>query len=139
MLSWTQRPDGWHANGYHIELAAPFRWVLTQDVPEARAEAAIGYVSTPPAPLATARTLTEAKREAEIHDSTQYRAAKRRRHGAMLLLIVASGALVMGDSPLTNLAVLLVIAYLAIRSIGVIVGTWLWRLSGISHGQYFYQ
>ena len=55
MLTWRHEGDGWHADGYIIRLAEPFRWILTKAEPESSS------VSIPVAPLATARTLTEAK------------------------------------------------------------------------------
>jgi len=137
MLSWTQQNDGWHANGYHIKLLAPFRWVLTED--QAPVDDTISYVSPVTEPLATTRTLTAAKREAELLIAAQYRAAMRRRHAAILPLLVGASLLLIGNSQVQNLGVLLVGTYFAIRSLGVIFGTWLWRIAGIAHEDVFYQ
>ncbi|MDX2342612.1 MAG: hypothetical protein QNL12_02240 [Acidimicrobiia bacterium] len=140
MLSWTQQADGWHADGYHIELAAPFHWVLTKDTvqPASRHES-IQYVTNLPEPLAMARTLTEAKREAELDDMACYRAQVRRRHIAILLTILAVAVLSIGGSPLQSITMVLLVAYFTTRSLGVIAGTLLWKLGGNSRETVFYQ
>ena len=140
MLSWTLQNDGWHANGYQIKLEAPYRWVLTEDQAAAPVDTGtISYVSTVPPPLAMTRTLTEAKREAELRTAARYRAAMRRRHSAILLLLVGTALLFVGNSELQSLGVLLLVTYFVLRSLGVIVGTWLWRLAGVTHETIFYQ
>lgn len=141
LLSWTQQSDGWHANGYRIVLEAPRRWILTEEAPESMAalDSAIGYVSTPTEPLAQARTLTEAKREAELFDLAKHRAALRSRHTVILLVTLAIGILLWGGPPMQNLALLLVVAYFVLRSLGVIMGTILWRWAISARDAHFYQ
>lgn len=102
-------------------------------------ESAVGYVSTPAEPLARARTLSEAKREAELLRLAKHRAALRRRHAVILLLTLAIGILLWGGSPLQNFALLLVMAYFTLRSVGVIMGTILWRWANSARDANFYQ
>ena len=95
MLTWTQRPDGWYANGYVIRLVAPFCWILTE-VPAEETPSEIGPVSIPIEPLATSRTLTEAKREAEMIEAAHMRSAFYRRHAALFLIACSVAVLVIG-------------------------------------------
>ena len=74
MLSWTKGPDGWYSNGFRIELAEPFRWLLVE-VDHQKAQVRIEQQ-----PLAVARSLTECKREAELLAAARQRAELRRKH-----------------------------------------------------------
>ena len=131
MLTWTEHSEGWRSDGYLIQLAGPFRWIVLD---AARAEAA---VTAHPEPMATARTLTAAKREAEIVERGRRRAELRRRHLGLLAIAVAAGFLLAGGSALYDLVVIATVFLVAVRSVGVIVGTYVgshWR-----GNQIFYQ
>ena len=133
MLTWTQRQDGWYADEYVIRLVRPFCWALTQaeDAPEAA-------VSIPTEPLATGRTLTECKREAELIASARSRADTRRRQ-CLLLLISISAALMMLGAPFGgNGLALLVVGILAVRSTAILLGTLIPSAFGEQH-EVFYQ
>lgn len=132
MLTWTQQPDGWHANGFRIELAAPRRWLLLDD------EREVQQVGPEERPLAVARTLTECKREAELLAAAQRRADLRKRHLAYLILCPCAAILLIGSAPLLNILIVATLATLATRSLGVITGTILWR-SAASRDDLFYQ
>ncbi|MDJ0665040.1 MAG: hypothetical protein QNJ75_10785 [Acidimicrobiia bacterium] len=95
MLTWTQRPDGWYANGYVIRLVAPFCWILTE-VSAEDAPSTMQAVSIPIEPLATSRTLTEAKREAELIEAAHVRSAFYRRHMVFFLIACSVAVLVAG-------------------------------------------
>lgn len=133
VLTWTQQTDGWYANGLRIELAAPFRWILVETKPEETA-----VVSSQVPPLAVARTLTECKREAELVIAARRRSELRRQHLGILGLLFGVGILLMGASPIQNIGVILALATLATRSLGVIAGTIFWRSSRAGH-EVFYQ
>ena len=139
MLSWTQQNDGWYANGFRIVRDAPCRWILTEPDPIVPAEGPISFVAPTLEPLATARTLSEAKREAEIREAARRRASLRRRHSSVLLLTIAIAVLALGDSAVLNTGIILAASYVVLRSIGVILGTLLWRIAGGAKDLAFYQ
>ena len=139
MLSWTQQSDGWYANGFRIVRDAPSRWLLTEPPPEPASDGLINFVAPAVEPLATARTLSEAKREAEICDAARNRARLRRRHSAILLLTVATTILSLGESQLVNATIILAASYFVLRSTGMILGTLLWRIAGNAADVAFYQ
>ena len=139
MLSWTQQDDGWHAKGFRIVCDAPSRWLLTEPAPQPASDGLINFVAPGVEPLATARTLSEAKREAEICDAARNRAHLRRRHSAMLLLTVAIAILSLGESEVINASIALAASYGLLRSTGVILGTLLWRIAGNGFDVVFYQ
>lgn len=133
MLSWTQRSDGWYSNGFRIELAGPFRWLLLEGEPDTSS------VSLGPRPLAVARSLTECKREAELVVSARARAEVQRRHFAILLLTVAATILLVGSvSSNTAVVVGIVGICLATRSVLTLLGTLLPTFLGQQH-EVFYQ
>lgn len=134
MLSWTQQADGWYADGFRIELRAPFQWVLVDlEIDEDSAQ-----VSTDLEPLAAERTLSQCKREASILATARRRSVLRRRHARTLLILVAASVLLLGPSQATNVLVILVASVIAVRSLGVIVGTYAWNTLGSAH-EVFYQ
>jgi hypothetical protein len=119
MLVWTECPEGWRADGFRIVLAEPFRWLLIDD-DEPPTESAVRVGGEP---LAVARSLTEAKREAELIALARARSAVRRRH-LLTLLISASVVLMFIGAPLAGNGVLLVIAgSVAARSTMFLLGT----------------
>lgn len=132
MLTWTEHTDGWHANGFRIESVAPFRWRVLDN------QRTRSPVSLEEEPLAVTRTLTEAKREAELVADARRRAELRKKHFVILGLIFGSGTVLLGDAPVQNIGVVIVLATLATRSLGVIVGTILSRSYAANH-EVFYQ
>jgi hypothetical protein len=132
VLAWTQQTDGWHADGFLIELSAPRRWLLLDS------DRLVQSVSIEERPLAVARTLTECKREAELLAAARRRADLRRKHTALLLLMLAALPILVGSSFPQNALVVVTFATLATRSLGVVVGTILWRWTR-GGGEVFYQ
>lgn len=132
MLTWTQRADGWYSNGFRIELAAPFRWLLLDSE---HTPAVVGPEVTP---LAVARTLTECKREAELLTAARQRAEVRRRHIVTLLMVLAAAPMLFVGSANTKIVVGAIVAFLAVRSVSVILGTLLPQAFGEQH-EVFYQ
>jgi hypothetical protein len=132
MTTWTERPDGWHSDGLHIVLAAPFKWLLFDNE---RPDTPVGI---PEQPLAVARSLTECKREAELVLARRQRAEIRRRHAVILLLVIAGSLLMLGPSWNVNAFIVLIALGLSSRSIGILVGTVLPSAFRERH-QIFYQ
>ena len=132
MLEWTQHPDGWHSNGFRIELAEPYRWVL---VDAGERPVAVGQREEP---LAVTRSLTECKREAELL------AAKRRRHDVQrrqimtVLIALCSTPFLLGSSSTVDAVIVLVALVLATRSVAILLGTLAPRALGEQH-EVFYQ
>ena len=132
MLAWTQRSDGWHSNGFRIELAEPYRWVL---VDAGERPVAAGQLREP---LAITRSLTECKREAELL------AAKRRRHDVQhrqirtLLIALSSTPFLLGSSSDVNATIVLVALVVAARSLLILLGTLMPRSLREYH-EVFYQ
>jgi hypothetical protein len=119
MLVWTEGPEGWRADGLKIVLAEPFRWlIIDEDAPPVESAVSIARE-----PLAVARSLTEAKREAELIASARARSKVRRRH-LLTLLISSSAALMVVGAPFAGSGLLLVIAgSVAARSTLFLLGT----------------
>ncbi|MCP4967087.1 MAG: hypothetical protein GY926_17870 [bacterium] len=139
MLTWTQQDDAWYAEGFRIVRYAPYRWVLTEPDPDSDPEGLINLVAPALQPLATARTLSEAKREAELRDASRRRVQLRRRHVMILLLAVAATVLALGESAVFNVGLIFAATYVALRSIGFILGTLFWRSAGSAKEVAFYQ
>jgi hypothetical protein len=123
LLTWTEQAGAWQADGFRIELAAPLRWLLLDNDREIRS------VGLEEAPLAVARTLSECKREAELLAAARQRSDLRRKHMVLLLLMLASLPMLLGPSFTQNALLVLIVATVAARSLGVITGTILWRWS----------
>jgi hypothetical protein len=121
-MTWTERDGGWYSNGYRIERAAPFRWVLLANEPESS-------VSLTPDPLAIERTLSECKREAELLRAARARAELLRRNVVRLAIVLACTLLLLGASDAQNLLVVLIATILSLRSIAEIIATVFWRHS----------
>jgi hypothetical protein len=102
-----------------IVLAEPFRWlIIDEDAPPVESAVSIARE-----PLAVARSLTEAKREAELIASARARSKVRRRH-LLTLLISSSAALMVVGAPFAGSGLLLVIAgSVAARSTLFLLGT----------------
>jgi hypothetical protein len=132
MLNWTQRSDGWYANGLRIELAAPFRWLLLDSGRE------IPAVGLGQEPLAVARSLTECKREAELLVAKRRRADRQRRHIMTLLLVVAGTPLLLGVPSNTNVVIFLIALVLATRSTIALLSSLMPSALGEQH-EVFYQ
>ena len=130
MLSWTKGPDGWYSNGFRIELAEPFRWLLVE-VDHQKAQVRIEQQ-----PLAVARSLTECKREAELLAAARQRAELRRKHSVTFVTILALFVLLIGST--TDPLVLFSVVFLALRSLFVLLGTLLPAGFGEQH-EVFYQ
>ena len=139
MLNWTQQNDAWYADGFRIVRDAPYQWVLTEPEPDSEPERLINFLAPALQPLATARTLSEAKREAELRDAARRRAQLRRRHAMILLLTVAATVLALGESAVLNTGLILAATYVALRSTGFILGTLFWRSAGSAREVAFYQ
>ena len=133
MLTWTQRSDGWHANGLRIELAAPFRWLLLEA--EQKDPTAV-HLETKP--LAVARSLTECKREAELLMAKRRRRDVQRRQIVTLLLILACTPLLVGTDLAFNAMIVIAAVTIATRSIIVLLGSLLPQALGEQH-EVFYQ
>ena len=117
MLTWRQEGDGWHANGYTITLAEPFRWILTKAEPDS------GPVSIPVAPLATGRTLTECKREAELLAASERRGRLRRRWAAQAGIAGSGIVFVAGTAPPWNVLLVTCLLTFVLRCLALIAGT----------------
>ena len=135
MLDWTQQSDGWYANGFRIELRAPRHWVL-MDVDSVQNAAQLRVV-TDLEPLASETTLSQCKREAAILAAARDRSRLRRRHARVLLLTLAATILLFGQSPTVNTGVAIGSSLVMLRSLGIILGTWAWKI-GVRH-EVFYQ
>ncbi len=122
MFAWAQEPDGWYANGFRIERVAPHLFVLVDatSVPT-------GPVRVATSPLASATTLKGCKREAEVVVAAERRTGLRRKHLSIFLLATAVGVLSIDAGFPTNLITIIVSTFLAVRSLGIISGTLLWR------------
>jgi hypothetical protein len=133
MLAWTQHADGWHADGYLIRLAAPFRWVL---VPED--DASTDAVSAVAEPLATTRTLTEAKREAELLATAVHRSERRRNWAAQALTGICAIVFAVGLPMPWAFIVTVALGIFALRCLALILGSAL-AATNYSHTDFFYQ
>ncbi len=122
MFTWVRKPDGWYADRYRIECMAPHTFVL---VDATTAPSGPVRIDTPP--LASATTLKGCKREAEVVAAALRRSDLRRKHLSILLLATATGVLSGGAGFPSNFLAISVCAYLALRSIAVVVGSFLWR------------
>lgn len=116
MLAWTKAEDGLHANGYVIRLMGPFQWVLS----EATTDSA--QVRLTDEPLATARTLAAAKREAELLVAANRRSALRRRWIATALLASGSTVFTAGAAAPWGFVLTFALVVIAIRSVGLLTG-----------------
>ncbi len=134
MLTWTKEADGWHAQGYVIRLVEPFRWALLPDT-EPADEDAVSLISEP---LATTRTLTECKREAELRAAAVRRSASVRRSTAQLLLAACGLVFTLGSPPPWSFFLSLGLVYVAARSISFMIGLFAARY-GQPPGGAFYQ
>lgn len=132
MLSWKRDAEGWTANGYRIRLVAPYRWELLDSA------VAEGPILTENAPLATTRTLTQCKREAELLDTASHLSEVRRRNFGLLVLALAGFTFVPSLSPPTDLVAVIVLLTLAVRALGFLAGTYMAR-SHMSVRDLFYQ
>mgnify|MGYP001823608507 FL=1 len=121
MLTWKRDRNAWVSNGYRIELLAPHHWVLLRDEPTTAA------VQPEPIPLAETRTLTLAKREAELLDAAGRVTEGRRRAWGRLLFAIVSFGLIPSLAPPWDLAVLTVLLVVVARGIGFLAGTYLAR------------
>ena len=120
MLTWAQEPDGWHADGLLIALAAPYRWELLEVADESEPHSAISFGSRP---LATTRTLSAAKREAELVAADRQRKMLRSRHLGILAVTVGLGPIVLTDFTAQSFLILLVMVAVFVRALGTVVGT----------------
>lgn len=134
MLLWTECPEGWCADGFRIVLTEPFRWLLVDvETPPTQSAVSVGLE-----PLAVARSLTEAKREAELIVSARARSEIRRRH-LMTVLMSASVALMLVGAPFAGNGWLLLIAgSVAARSTMFLLGTLVPDVLSARH-EVFYQ
>ena len=135
MLDWTECPEGWTSEGFKIVLAAPYRWLVLETVDPAEP---IRSVSVPREPLAIARTLTGAKREAELIASSRGRAEVRRRHVLIMLLAAGIAMLLVGAPFDGNELALLAAGIVAVRSGTILLGTLIPAVFGEQH-EVFYQ
>ena len=133
MLDWRRDTEGLRANGYLIRSAAPFRWVLNTDVPAATTAV---HVVNPP--LATTRTLSEAKREAELHRAETHRADVMHRWLATLISSICAMVFAAGAPVPWNFFLTLALATLCLRAIGFMLGLALSRWTA-SVDDLFYQ
>ena len=134
MLDWTECSEGWRSDGFRIVLAEPFRWLLLDEENQPDQSA----VSVGWEPLAVARSLTEAKREAELIASARARAEVRKRHFLTLLLAGGVALLLLGGPITGNELPLLVAGIVAVRSTAILLGTLLPTAFGMQH-EVFYQ
>jgi len=133
MLDWIEHADGWHADGFRIELVEPFRWFVIDRSAQDHASVSLGVQ-----PLAIERTLTEAKREAELLAASRRRSDLRRRHILTLLVVLSTSVFLAATSPGGNAAVVIGGAFLATRSAMFLLGSFLPTALGERH-QTFYQ
>ena len=121
MLVWRQEHSGWVSNGYRIELLEPYRWVLLKNEPMSEA------VQAEPIALAETRTLTQCKREAELHDAAdRLGLARRRRWGQLIMAAVAFVLVPIMPSPL-DLVLFLGLLAIAAGAVGFLAGTYMAR------------
>ena len=132
MLSWTQESDGWHSNGFRIELAEPHRWLLLDKKEQ------IPSVRQAEQPLAVTRSLTECKREAELVMGKRRRFEVQRRQIMILLLVLAVTTLVVGTPSDANGVIVVLAVVVATRSLTVLLGTFAPTALGERH-EVFYQ
>jgi hypothetical protein len=134
MLTWKECSEGWCTDGFKIVLDKPVRWLLIdEESPPMESAVSVGYE-----PLAVARSLTEAKREAELIVSARARSEARRRH-VLTVLISASVALMLVGAPFAGSGLLLAIAgSVAARSTMFLLGTLIPSTLSSRH-QLFYQ
>ncbi len=132
MLTWTQHPDGWHANGFTIRLAEPFRWVLT------RTELDDSAVRVPTEPLAVSRTLKEAKREAELLVGAARRSVLRRRWAVQALVAVAALVFATDLAAPWDIVVVSSLAVFVLRCVSLILGSFA-ATRNFSYRDFFYQ
>jgi hypothetical protein len=133
MLQWTRDHDGFRSDGYVIRSAAPFRWVLSNEAPSAMTP-----VHVVVEPLATARTLGEAKRAAELHSAATHRTEVIRR-GVSTLILSMCGMVFAATAPVPwNFFLTFGLITLALRSVAFLLGLALSRWSA-SFDDFFYQ
>lgn len=132
MLHWTRDDDGWRSNGYLIELVAPHHWELRD------ATNADGPVLVERQPLATARTLTRCKREAELLEIAGRIAEVRKRHWGLLVLSLVGFMFVPSFAPPSDLVAVLVLLATTTRAIGYLAGSYM-AGSHVSVDDLFYQ
>ena len=118
-------------------LAEPFRWLLLDEYPE-QAEATAPAVGIAHEPLATARTLTEAKREAELIAASRTRTEVQKRQVLALLISLGVALLIVGAPVSGGELPLLVAGIVAVRSTTILLGTLIPAAFGSSH-EVFYQ
>ena len=133
MLLWIEQADGWHAEGFRIHLAAPFRWLLFEVDNEAP-----GSVLYERKPLAVGHSLTECKREAELLHAKRRRRHIQRREIITLLLVLSCAPLLIGYSANSNGVVVLSALAIGVRSVAVLLGSLLPQTLGERH-ELFYQ
>ena len=122
MFTWVQESDGWYADRYRIECAAPHTFILV-DVTVIPSRP----VRVEMSPLASATTLKGCKREAEVVAAALRRTELRRKHLSIILLAAATGVLSIGATFPSSFIVIAVCSYLVLRSIGIVAGSLLWR------------
>lgn len=132
MLSWIQDEDGWVANGYRIRLVRPFHWDLLDDITPT------GAVFAEPTPLATTRTLSACKREAELLETASRANEIRRRSWGLLVLALTGFFFVPSFNPPAALVAFLTLLAVASRAAGLIAGSYMAR-SHLTADNLFYQ
>ncbi len=132
MLTWTEHPDGWRANGFTIRLVEPFRWVLT------RTEVDGGSVRVPPEPLAVGRTLTECKREAELLVGASKRSGLRRRWAVQGMVALAALVFATDLSVPWDIVIVSSLGVFALRCVSLIAGSF-YAGHNYSYRDFFYQ
>lgn len=117
MLAWTKDADGIRANGYLIRLVRPFEWVVTGVSRDE--QTAVRRLDEP---LATTRTLAEAKREAELLHASERRRDLCRRWLMAMLLACGGAVFSASAAPPWGFIVTFAFVMVAVRSAGLIVG-----------------
>lgn len=119
MLTWTETTNGWSCSDFRIEYAGPRRWLLLSP-------AELGHIPAvriAQVPLATTATLSACKRQAEQLIVSRTRSELRRRHTGLTLGAAAAALLAAGFSYPWNLFASTALVLMALRSLGVVLGT----------------
>jgi len=125
MLNWRHDGETWRSNGFVIRLAAPARWTLTERHDDDRA-----VVHAVPTPLAVTRTLSGAKREAELLSATAVEIERRKGWIGQLFASVAAVFIAVGFAEPWNMFAAFAFTGTALHALAKLVGSWINRWAG---------
>lgn len=125
MLKWNKDGEIWQSNGFVVRLVAPSRWALTERRGDDNA-----LVQEVPTPLAITRTLSGAKREAELLSANVAESERRKAWTGQLLASIAAAFISIGFAEPWNMFASFAFTGTALYALAKIVGSWISRWVG---------